>query len=504
MNKKKVIGIIAIPLVFITILSGLKYGFISPMIKGVDIQIYGGSFITNLNKYVIKVGDKVGLSTGKYIVVPAFSKKPDLRFVILDNNGVLELEKNFLVAKKVGYSSIGILNKNRVLKKATIMVVNPTIKTLDFDLSRPLKHVGDKAQIIANVEIDNYKKLEKGYKLSYKSSDPNILKIEGNTVEAIGVGDAKISARYDRREIQTRLNIKPKIESIDIDKVYELEKKQSIQLHPIVSTLPKNSKVDIKYSIEDDDYAYPHPISIDDHGIVHAYKVGEYKVKISVGDSFAYTNIKVTPQSFKNIEIEHLQYLLNEKNSTNQIELGWDFDDMVNFYNIYMSKNNEDFRLISRLYAKSGSARNGNRVSEIINLGNDLNATYRLYVVGSKKRAINSELTKKSNTIIVDSLSKEFANNKVENIKYKVDKENDTIFLSWDNLEDCTYRVYKKNIIDGKESFVLLQNNIKTNNTQIKVNEDRVKAEFYVVAISKHGQLSNFSTPIAIDALFPY
>ena len=79
MHKKRQLGIIAvIPLLLFGIFYGLKHGYISPMVKGIDIRIIGGTFITNVNKYVIKLGDTVSISPGEYIMVPDFAKRPSL------------------------------------------------------------------------------------------------------------------------------------------------------------------------------------------------------------------------------------------------------------------------------------------------------------------------------------------------------------------------------------------------------------------------------------------
>ena len=81
MHKKRQLGIIAvIPLLLFGIFYGLKHGYISPMVKGIDIRIIGGTFITNVNKYVIKLGDTVSISPGEYIMVPDFAKKPDIKW----------------------------------------------------------------------------------------------------------------------------------------------------------------------------------------------------------------------------------------------------------------------------------------------------------------------------------------------------------------------------------------------------------------------------------------
>lgn len=513
MNKKKIIGISLLPLVLITIFTGLRFGFISPMIKGLDIKIYGGTFITNLNKYVIKVGDKVGLSTGNYIVVPAFSKNPKLRFAILDNNGVLKLENNTLTANKVGYSSIGILNKNRVLKKATIMVVNPKIENMDITLSNPIKIYGDEAKIIGNVKIDDYKKLEKGYKLKYKSSNPNILKVKNNIIEAVGIGDVKLIARYDRQEIQKQFKILPRIDSIELDKVYELEVNQSIQIHPTINTSPHNSKVDVEYTVLDSSLNKINThdiqgINIDKNGILYANNEGRYRLRVSSGDKYKDTIVDVKPPSFKNIEIKNLQYSYTIKNNKIILELGFDYNKYVKYYQIYLSSQDKDYQLVDEIYRRSGIGHNGNRIVDVLNLEYKKDQVYKIYVVGVKNRGVNinignkEDFTKKSNVITVDESSKNYSKLKVSGIKYRIDKENNSIYFSWDKIDKSKYRIYSKTRIDNRDKYNLILNNIPNNHAVVKFDGKNIDSEFYIVSISSKGQISDFSAPQKIQVKF--
>lgn len=528
MNKKKIGIILAIPLILGTLYSGLKFGYISPMVKSLDVHILGGTFITNINKYVIKVGDKVGLSAGDYIVVPTFSKEPTLKFAVLDDSGVLSVEGDTLIANKEGISSIGILNKNRVLKKTTIMVVNPTINNMETAVNNRLKYYGDKSEIASTVNIDDYKKLEKGYKLNYSTTDPNILKISGETVEAVGVGEAKLISRYDRKEVQTSFNILPRVDSLDIDKRYELEKGQSIQLDPQLTTSPEGSKSDIKYKVLGNDNYKKFDenrfdenklvrfgdsglednlgITIDKSGKVKANRIGNYLIEISSGEKSKQTSIEVKPRSFKNIEIESLQYIFEKKKDEIDLELGWDYNERVNNYRIYVKdSSDEDFSLFTTIKTNKNFVSNGNRVSELIKLSLDKeNANsydFQVYVAGYN----GSEETKKSNIIrINDKSTNDFQNKHVNNIKYRTDRENSTISFRWSPIDNkkYTYRIYYKNMELKESGYKLLAKNIEKNSTTIKVDNHIINYNFYVVAIKEDGQISDFSKPVRVKENF--
>ncbi|MEG0249835.1 MAG: hypothetical protein RR561_03600 [Peptostreptococcus sp.] len=528
MNKKKIGMIIAIPLILGTLYSGLKFGYISPMVKGLDVHILGGTFITNINKYVIKVGDKVGLSAGDYIVVPTFSKEPTLKFVVLDDSGVLSVEGDTLIANKEGISSIGILNKNRVLKKTTIMVVNPTINNMETAVNNRLKYYGDEAKIASTVNIDDYKKLEKGYKLNYSTTDPNILKISGDTVEAVGVGEAKLISRYDRKEVQTSFNILPRVDALNIDKIYSLEEGQSMQLHPQISTSPEGSKSDIKYKIlgndnykKFDENKYDENklvhfgdsglednlgITVDKDGNIKANRVGTYLVEVSSGEKSEKTSVEVKPRSFKNIEIENLQYIFEKKKDEIDLELGWDYNERVDNYRIYVKDaSDEDFSLFTTIKTNENFVSNGKRVSELLKLDldkeNSNSYDFQVYVVGYN----GTEETKKSNTIRINNKStNDFQKNHVNNIKYRTDRENSTISFRWSPIDNkkYTYRIYYKNMELKEPGYKLVAKNIEKNSTTIKVDDNVINYNFYVVAVNEEGQISGFSKPVRIKENF--
>lgn len=525
MNKKKIITILAIPLLLGTLYSGLKYGYINPMVKGLDVHILGGTFITNINKYVIKVGDKVGLSAGDYIVVPAFSKKPDLKFAILDDNGVLKIKGNNLIAEKEGMSSVGILNKNRVLRKATIMVVNPKINNMDIKLSNPIKYYGDAAKIESTVDIDDFKKLEKGYKLNYSTTNPKILKIEGDTVEAVGTGEAKLISRYDRKEIQTSFNVLPRVDSMEIDKRYDLEEGQSVEINPRIKTSPRNSHTDVKYRVLDssnyrkfNDNLFDENkvkdfgdsgleestgITINKEGDIKAYRKGNYLVEVTSGDIKKRTVVEVKDRSFKNIEVENLQYMFERDKSLINVELGWDYNSKVDRYRVYVKPEDGEFSLFTTFLTGKNAVTNGNRISEIIKLDMDKkNYDYQIYVVGFN----GEEETKRSNIIRINSSSTtDFQKKKVEKMKYKVDRENNTIAFLWTPIEghkNCTYRIYSRDLDYKDSKYRLVAKNIKNTSTVIKIKESAINNNYYIVAINSDGQISGFSEPVKIKENF--
>lgn len=488
------------------------------MIKGLDIKIYGGTFITNINRYVIKLGDEVSVSEGEYVVVPGFAKKPKLRFDVLDDSGIIEVKGNKLIAKKVGYSSIGILNNNRVLRKATIMVVNPRINNIEVKLDNTVKYFGDKAKILSSVEIDDFKKLEKGYKFSYSTNKPDILKVSGDTVEAIGIGEATLISKYDRNEAQTIINVLPRVDKIKVDKYYEIEVGETLNIKPEIFTNPSHSKVSVHYKpmnnvdqgkyddndiilIGDEGPYTNHGILIDKSGNIKGNRVGTYKLKISSGNKKVFTAIGVKPQSFENIPIENLNYFVkSKKDKLIDLELGWDAKENINSYRIYLEKEGEEPELLSTV---KYNTRIKDRISTVVSLNTDKIDTTKFSIYVRGNNAISE--TKKSNSIILsDNIDTSFQNKKVSGIEYEIDSSNNKLNIKWSPIDKSkyTYRIYSKNPKVLNAPYKLVSTNITKNSKSLSTEVNNINQEYYILAVNSNGQVSSFSEPIKINYFF--
>ena len=246
-KKQKIILIsIFLPLLLFGQYYLFKMGVISPMIKGVNIKIIDGDYIQDIDKYVVKLGDRVTLSAGNYVKFPQYAKDPKIQFSILDNSKTIKLSENkqeentvILEALKTGYTSVAVMKNSRVLQKVTILVVDPDIEELSINLDGDLKYVGDKANLNSTVEVD-YKEFNNTYKVNYEISNEKVLKIVNNKVEAIGVGRATIYAKSKDKVKAIRVNIVARVKGIEIEKSYEIAVGEAINLNPKIITLPEN------------------------------------------------------------------------------------------------------------------------------------------------------------------------------------------------------------------------------------------------------------------------
>lgn len=171
------------------------------MVKGVEIEIVDGEYVKDIDKYVVKLNEIVILFIGEYIKVFLYVKNLNIWFNVLDNLGILKIDGNKMIVLKVGYFFVGIMKNLRVLKKVIIKVVDLEVELLDMEINGDLKYVGDSVIIESIIEVD-YDKFKKLYKLVYKSSNENILKIKGNKVSVVGVGKVIIYVKCGNKEIE--------------------------------------------------------------------------------------------------------------------------------------------------------------------------------------------------------------------------------------------------------------------------------------------------------------
>lgn len=75
--------IIIIPILLIAQYYLFKFGAITPMVKGIEIEMEDGDYVKDIDKFVMKLNDTVTLSTGEYVIIPSYAKNPHIYFKIL-------------------------------------------------------------------------------------------------------------------------------------------------------------------------------------------------------------------------------------------------------------------------------------------------------------------------------------------------------------------------------------------------------------------------------------
>ena len=187
----KVITIIIIPILLIAQYYLFKFGAITPMVKGIEVEMEDGDYVKDIDKFVMKLNDTVTLSTGEYVIIPSYAKNPHIYFKILDDSNILSINGNEVTANQEGTTTIGVMKNSRVLKKINIKVVDINVENLIVTLDNDIKYVGESAKINSEVEVD-YDKFKEKQQVIYESSDESILKVKGDTVKAVGVGKASL------------------------------------------------------------------------------------------------------------------------------------------------------------------------------------------------------------------------------------------------------------------------------------------------------------------------
>ena len=317
-DKKIILLCLFIPLLFVAQYYVFKVGVISPMIKGVNIKIIEGEYIQDIDKYVVKLGDDVVLSAGDYIKIPQYAKDPKIKFSILDNSKTIKLKDNYkneentviLKALKTGYTSVAVMKNSRVLQKVTILVVDPEVEDLNVCLDGDLKYVGDKAELSSSVQVD-YKEFNNTYKVTYESSNENVLRIANNKVEAVGVGRATIYAKSKDKVEAIRLNIVARVKSIEIDNNFEIEVGEVIQLKPKIITYPRNLRYPkISYKFSQSKLPVQRSVTFEPDGTILGIREGSEKITISCGEGenkrIEVITIHVKESTLKNSLIKNL------------------------------------------------------------------------------------------------------------------------------------------------------------------------------------------------------
>ena len=488
--------LISIPILFISQYYLYKFGILRPMIKGAEIEIVNGDYIKDIDKYIIKLNETVQLSNGDYIKIPSYAKEQNIWFNILDNSGVLKLEGDKITAQKEGISSVAIMKNSRILKKADIKVVNPEIKLTNV-LEGDLKYVGDIANIISTVE-SNYNRFKEKEKVTYESTDEDIIKVNNGKLEAVGVGSANIIIKAkDQEEVIFFKDIKAKVAKIDISNK-EIQVDDTIKLKPKITTSPKNlSNPSIKFEFVDKKSTSDRAIKLYNDGTIVGIKEGIEKVKVICGDKVKIINIKVVKKSIENSKIENLKCTSYDiMDNKGIINLEWDYIKDIYDYTIEVrdnSLNENKFKVYNNIKITQDDISDLGKVKTTIEfeLSDNKELDISLRVLGKN----NLGYTKPSNIVDIKLPSEDITDISVNNLYYELDEINNTIKLMWDkiDLQGVSYSVYVKNNLNNESGFLLLQDKILNNEYEISLNDESFDFDIYVKAYKneKYSKESN-------------
>lgn len=497
-NYKLILVLISIPIILILQYYLFKFGVVKPMVKGIEIEMEDGDYIKDIDKFVIKLNDTVKLSSGNYIIIPSYAKKPDIYFKNLDDSNILSINGNEIKAEKEGITSVGIMKNSRVLKKINIKVVNPKVESLRATLDNELKYVGESANIISVIEVD-YDRFKEKEVVTYESSDSKVLNINGDRVEAVGVGKATLLIKADDKEKIFNYNIKAKISNINIPNTITIYENETKKLKPKVTTSPSGLKYGkIKYELAERKIPIDYSISISKDGTIVGLKEGSEKVRITCGNKSKVITIKVKKESIIDKIIKNLQVNYEIIDGNLIISLIWDNINDITNYEIFLKNNSlgqSDYKLFKSLEIDSENIDNNKVNTSIkVDLFNGKVPNLSLYVIGK-----NGELTTKPSDIFnINSELENIENEVIENLSYNVDNEKNLALINWDKLDinDITYSVYIRDNSNGEEGFKLYENNIEENTISIPLNEE-YDIDIYVIG-SKDGKLSKKSNIINV------
>lgn len=417
-DKKIVFIVVLLPLLFFVQYYLFKSGEIPPMIKGVNIKIIEGEYIQDIDKYVVKLGDNVVLSAGDYIKIPGYAKDPNIKFTILDNTKTIKLknnsnkEKNTVILKalKTGYTSVAIMQNSRVLQKATIRVVDPSIEDLNVSVDGTLKYVGDEAEISSSVEVD-YKEFNNSYNVTYESSNENVLKVINNKIKAVGVGKATVYAKSKDKVEARRYNIVARLKGIEINNSFDIAVGEAIKLKPKIITAPKNlTPPKTSYKFSQSKLPVERAVTFEDDGTIVGIRQGSEKITISCGEGenkrIEVVTINVKEGTLENSMVRNLFSKYTIEDNKLKIALSWDILNGARNYDIYIKddiKGDSRFELYKSITQES-FLKNSNIMINI-ELDEDIEEiAYEIYVVGRNEEGTSkpSNIESIKDTIIKD------------------------------------------------------------------------------------------------------
>lgn len=497
-NYKIIIMVIITPILLIAQYYLFKFGAIKPMVKGIEIEIENGDYIKDIDKFIIKLNDTVTLSAGEYVIIPEYAKEPHIYFKNLDDSNILNINGNELTANKEGTTVIGVIKDSRILKKINIKVVDPKVESLSATLDNDIKYVGECAKINTEVEVD-YDKFKEKEEVIYQSSDESILKIEGDTVKAVGVGKASLYIKAGDKETVFSYNIQAKIDNISIPSTINITENETKKLNPKITTSPYGLKYgEIKYELVDRKLPIDYAISLGKDGTITGLKEGTEKVRIICQDKQKIITIKVEKESIIDKIIENIKVNYEIINEKLLIDISWDYIKDVDNYEIFLKNNSlgdSDYKLFDSIKINETNL-NNNRVSTKIevDLLEDNIFDLSLYVVGKS----NNISTKPSDVVNILPKLENIEDEVIENLVEKIDDENNMLTLTWDrlNIEDVTYSVYIKDNKNGESGFTLYENNLQDNFISMPIKED-FDIDIYVLG-SKYGKFSKQSNTINV------
>ena len=400
-NKRLIRLVVIIPLLLVGQYFMFSKGVISPIVKGVEIKIIGGNYIKDLDKYIIKLGDDVEISAGNYVKIPGYAKDSKLWFNALDDNGIIEIKDNKITALKEGYTSVAVMKGNRLIKKAMLKVVNPDVESLDMDLSDELKYVGDKATISSSVAISDYQKFKDTYKAKYLSSDESILKIDGDKVEAVGVGTATISGECGDKLVEIPLKIEAKVSKLEVANEFILEEGQTTNINPKVTTSPKGLKPPkVEYRYADRKKKSDRAAKVSSSGKISAIREGSEKIVVSCGEKERIIKVTVKKRSVKNSTIKNINYSYEVGEENIKLDVSWDSLEGIKSYDIYVKDyDDEEYNIIQSVSQSEEKEGKINTTLEIglSEIGENQDKSLEIYIVGVGEK----ESTKPSDKIII-------------------------------------------------------------------------------------------------------
>ena len=146
------------------------------------------------------------------------------------------------------------------------------------------------------------------------------------------------------------------------------------------------------------------------------------------------------------------------------ITLTWSSLEEIHNYDVYLKNNLSDdksYSVIKSIIMDKIDLDSKNKIKANleIDLDNINEIDFDIYVVGVTDKGN----TNKSNIVSIKHSIEDTEKDSV-NLSANLDKDNKSVYLSWDTIENAKYNIYVKDISKGDQSFVLYAEGISENN----------------------------------------
>ncbi len=155
-----------------------------------------------------------------FTIVPSNAYITSINYTVSDNN-VLEVKDNLVISKQEGEALLSMIVNNNINNKILVKVTSKVndnkivkmLKDIIFDDKELTMEMGDKKKLNYTIDpVDSYVE-----EIIWSTDNEKVVKIVDGEVEAINMGEAKVTAKVNNIEASVKITVKVSKEEMIID-----------------------------------------------------------------------------------------------------------------------------------------------------------------------------------------------------------------------------------------------------------------------------------------------